>query len=62
VGPAGTVTSTGEVTPTLATVASLLESMMGINSKTGLSETTKANFPTNYLCKTFKAGIPLVPH
>lgn len=46
-GPAGTVTSTGEVTPTLATVASLLESMMGINSKTGLSETTKANFPTN---------------
>lgn len=47
VGPAGTVTSTGETTPTLATVAILLDSIIGINSKTGASDTTKANFPFN---------------
>lgn len=57
-----TVTSTGEVTPILAAVAILLDWMIGINSKTGLSETTKANFPTNYYSKTFKDEIPLVPH
>jgi len=62
VGPAGTTTSTGEVTPTLATVAILLDSIIGINSKTGLSERTIAKFPFKLSISVFNSGIPSVPN
>ena len=38
VGPAGTVKSTGETTPTRASVGSLLASILFLSSKIGASE------------------------
>lgn len=45
VGPGGTTTSTGAVTPTLATVSNLLDSIRGLSSKIGVSEKTNPTFP-----------------
>jgi len=44
VGPGGMTTSIGATDPTLAAVGTLLDSIIGLTSKTGASEKNQTNF------------------
>jgi hypothetical protein len=45
VGPGGIITSIGEFAPTLAGVSTLFSSIIGLRSKTGVSEKMNPTFP-----------------
>jgi len=56
VGPGGITISSGETAPTLAAVGTLLDSMTGLNSKTGASEKIKPTLPLHKFVKFSSYG------
>jgi len=56
VGPGGMTISRGETAPTLAAVGTLLDSMTGLNSKTGASEKIKPTLPLHKFVKLSSYG------
>jgi len=56
VGPGGIITSIGATEPTLAGVGTLFDSMIGLSSKTGLSEKMRPILPLHKLARFSNYG------
>jgi len=59
VGPGGITISIGATEPTLAAVGTLLDSISGLNSKTGVSEKIKPTLPLHNVAKVSSCGYAL---